>query len=67
MVKIKRMYAKDDCIHYKMVRMKICCGRHQLGGVCNIPSEDGIVRNKICSTKMKYCNYISKEKVQEEI
>ena len=61
MPKVKKMYAKEDCIHYKNVRMKVCCGRYQWGGVCTIPEPEGNITHKTCSTKMKYCNYCSVE------
>ena len=61
MPKVKYMFAKKDCIHYKNVRMKVCCGRYEIGGVCTIPDKDGNMTHKTCSTKMKHCNYVRKE------
>ena len=58
---IKQTYAKDDCIHYKIVRIKGCCSRYHWGGVCIIPDQNGNPTHKTCSTKMKYCNYVKKE------
>lgn len=60
-MKTKYMFAKKDCIHYKNVRMKVCCGRYEWGGVCTIPDRNGNVTHKTCSTKMKHCNYVPKE------
>ena len=61
MQRVKRTYAKEDCVHYKNVRMKVCCGRHAWGGVCVIPDDTGRRVHKTCSTKTKYCNYVAKE------
>jgi hypothetical protein len=61
MVRVKKTFAREDCVHYKRIKMKVCCGRYQWGGVCAITDKDGVARYKICSTKMKYCNYIPKE------
>lgn len=61
MNQVKRSFARDDCIHYKMVRMKVCCGRYQMGGVCTIPDRLGNITHKTCSVKMKHCNYVRKE------
>ena len=61
MVAVKKNYAKNDCINYKTMKIKGCCGRWSWGGVCTVPDPDGIARHKICSTKMHYCNYIPKE------
>ncbi len=60
-MKVKKMFARDDCIHYKNVRVKICCGRHQMAGVCTIPDSSGNRTHKTCSVKMKHCNYVLKE------
>jgi len=61
MVIIKKAHDKEDCIHYKVVRIKECCSRYHWGGVCTIPNEAGRETRRTCSTKMKYCNYIKKE------
>jgi hypothetical protein len=58
---VKKTFIKDDCIHYKVARVRACCGRHEWRGVCASRDDDGIVRHKTCSTKMKHCNYIPKE------
>jgi hypothetical protein len=60
--KLKFSYAKTDCVHYKNVRMKVCCGRYEMGGVCTIPEKGGNITHKTCSTKMKHCNYVAREK-----
>lgn len=61
MVEIITNFNKQDCVHFAMVDAAGCCGRRQKAGVCTIVGEDGIKRNKICSTKMSYCDYTKKE------
>jgi hypothetical protein len=59
--KLKYSYAQTDCVHYKVVRMKVCCGRYEMGGVCTIPDRNGNVTHKTCSIKLKHCNYVARE------
>ena len=49
-----------NCVHFKEVVGKACCGRRRVVGFCTIPSSDGKVRNKACSTQMSYCKFQSK-------
>lgn len=62
MVQVIKNFDKDDCIHYKIKQVKYCCGRStKPAGFCTITDPDGHNRNKICSTRMSYCQYEKKE------
>ena len=63
-MKIIKNFHKDDCIHFKEVMVEGCCGRKEKAGVCTIPDRYGNSTERICSTKMKWCDYQYKNKNQ---
>ncbi len=60
-LRVIKNFAKEDCIHYKQVRARGCCGRSHMVGVCLIVGKNGLNTPKTCSTGATYCNYQPKE------
>jgi hypothetical protein len=56
----------SNCVHFKKVMAKGCCGRRREANVCTIPGEDGVMRHKACFTEMPYCKFESKTLDEEE-
>lgn len=55
-------FNKTDCKHFTWSFSRACCGRGTVkSGACQIPDKDGRVTNKVCSTKMPYCQYEKRE------
>lgn len=60
MIKVIKNFDKDDCVHFERVKARGCCGRWTTAGVCTIP-VNGNPTHRMCSLKMKWCQYQKKE------
>lgn len=59
-IRIIQNFAKKDCVHYETKNVASCCGHTHKAGVCTI-NYRGNQGHKTCSTKMKWCDYQSRE------
>jgi hypothetical protein len=60
-VKLVKNFDLKDCIHYKQVAVKGCCGRTYRSGLCTVVYRDD-ASHKTCGRKMKWCQYEKKER-----